>query len=388
MIVDQDPSGHVDPLDYELNRLGAAPERVQPTFPWQTRLAISWSTGSFPAVLLLLLGVGFGPRGLGLLSPGVLVLIDPALPVALAALGVMVGLGISTRAPGDRRLLAAATLEALVTGVIVTTGILAMMPALTDFETDRMWLLAVAAGICASTSSALPSSDLRSRSPALRVKDFDARVAILAGALLLAVMHGDSVAHGLALAVQACVVAIVIALAAWLLLSGTSSETEQRVFAVAALLLLGGVAEYLSLSALLSGVLAGACWQALGGATREAVARDIRYVQHPLAVIMLVVAGAQVTFAADAAAVGVSYVLLRTAGKLLGGWLARRAGGRALRGHASLHLTTPGIFGVAFAMNAARALGPDTAVLLTIVVIGTAGLQLVSAFNAPSEPGR
>ena len=174
--------------------------------------------------------------------------------------------------------------------------------------------------------------------------------------------------------------ALVVAGAGWLLLNDTTSETEQRVFAVAALLLVGGVADYLSLSALLSGVLAGAFWQVTGGAARDAIERDIGYMQHPLVVILLLVAGAQVVFSVDAAAIAVAYVLFRTAGKLLGGWLATTVARVSVPG-TGLFLISPGIFGVAFAMNAVRAFGSDISPLVTIVVIGTVGSQLVSAFG-------
>jgi hypothetical protein len=45
----------------------------------------------------LLLGVAAGPQGLGLLSPAVLSFLDPAVPVALVAIGVAVGLEIRAR---------------------------------------------------------------------------------------------------------------------------------------------------------------------------------------------------------------------------------------------------------------------------------------------------
>jgi hypothetical protein len=370
----------VDPLDLQLDRLGAAPPRARRRFPWQMRLAISWSTGSLPAVLLLLLGIAFGPEGLGLLTPAVLALIDPAVPVALAAVGVVVGLSVPVRRPHEARLGVAAGVESLATGAIVTAGLLFIAPAIAEPGVLHTWILAAAAGICASTSSAMPSSAAGTRTPLQRIKDLDARIPIVAGALLLALPQGVSVQDGLLLALQACAVALVVAGAGWLLLNDTTSETEQRVFAVAALLLVGGVADYLSLSALLSGVLAGAFWQLTGGAARDAIERDIGYMQHPLVVILLLVAGAQVVFSADAAAIAVAYVLFRTAGKLLGGWLATTVARVSLPG-TGLFLISPGIFGVAFAMNAVRAFGSDISPLVTIVVIGTVGSQLVSAFG-------
>ena len=372
----------VDPLDLQLDRLGAAPIRIRRRFPWRTRLAIGWATGSFPAVLLLLLGIAFGPEGLGLLTPGVLALIDPAVPVALAAVGVVVGLGIPRRAPREGRLFAAATIESLATGALVAGGLLLLAPAVTDPGVFQGWLLAAAAAVCASTSASMPSISAEPRGAAVRIKELDARLPIVAGALLLALAQGDTVAGGLLLAVQACAVALVVAAAGWLLLNDTSSETEQRVFGVAAVLLVGGAADYLSLSAILSGVIAGAFWHVAGGPAREAIGRDIAYMQHPLVVILLLVAGAQVAFSADAAAIAVAYVLFRTAGKLLGGWLAALVSRVRLQ-DLGLHLASPGIFGVAFAMNAVRAFGSELSPLVAIVVIGTIGSQLVSALAQP-----
>ena len=208
--------------------------------------------------------------------------------------------------------------------------------------------------------------------------------ALVSGALMLAMIREVSPEAGLALAAQASGIALLIAIAGWLLLTGTSSDAEQRVFGVAAVLLVGGVADYLSLSALLSGVIAGAFWQAVGGTTQESIRRDVGYILHPLVVVLLLVAGASLDFSLDALAIGVAYVLFRTAGKLAGGWFASRIAGPALGGF-GLDLTPPGIFGVAFAMNMVRAVGPDMAPLLTVVVVGTVGSELVSALS-PRRP--
>lgn len=51
------------------------------------------------AALLVIVGAASGPYGLNLLSPEVLVLLDPAIAMALAMLGVLVGLSIDLRRP-------------------------------------------------------------------------------------------------------------------------------------------------------------------------------------------------------------------------------------------------------------------------------------------------
>ena len=55
---------------------------------------------------MLLVGICAGPYGLNLLSPSVVLLLDPAIAMALAMLGVFVGLGIdraALRADDPRR---------------------------------------------------------------------------------------------------------------------------------------------------------------------------------------------------------------------------------------------------------------------------------------------
>jgi len=109
-------------------------------------------------------------------------------------------------------------------------------------------------------------------------------------------------------------ISIIIAFAVWLLVGQTDSEREQRVFAVGSLLLLGGAAAYLSLSALFAGLVAGIVWNATGGLARARITRDLAYLQHPLIVLVLLVAGASLTASVEALAVagivlGLQYVL-------------------------------------------------------------------------------
>lgn len=66
-------------------------------------------------VLLVIVGLGAGPYGLNLLSSPVLLLLDPAIAMALAMLGVFVGLSVDARRP---RLTTPAAL-ALISGVAV-----------------------------------------------------------------------------------------------------------------------------------------------------------------------------------------------------------------------------------------------------------------------------
>ena len=83
-------------------------------------------------------------------------------------------------------------------------------------------------------------------------------------------MHDWPATRAVALLGHATLITLLLAAAGWLLLP-TSSETEERVFAVSALLLVGGVADALSMSALFTGLAAGLFWRYAGSRPRETV---------------------------------------------------------------------------------------------------------------------
>ena len=377
--------GAQDPLDARVADV-AAPGYDTRRWPPRTRLALGLSPRAMPGLLPLLLGVALGPHGLGLLSSRVLSSIDPALPVALAALGVLIGLGLNVRASGERRVLAAAGVESGVTMAIVAAGTALFAQDSPVSSTVPWWFLAAALGICAATSSPVVSgrSD-SSGSLVSRLGDLSDLVAIVLGGVALALVREGSIAAALALTLQASAVALTIGVAGWLLLGRSRSETEQRVYVVALLLLLGGVAEYLSLSALATGLVAGLFWEAVGGPAREAVRRDALHIQHPVLVLVLIVAGAHVDLPTGWLQLGLAYLLLRTASKLAGGWLARRVAGAGSPHDLGLALLSPGVVGVAFALNAFRVGGPDLSPLLSAVVFGAVGSELVATFVRPRE---
>jgi hypothetical protein len=202
---------------------------------------MAWSTSA----LLLLVGIGAGPYGLNLLSSSVLLLLDPLIAMALAMLGVFIGLGIHPRRP-------------------------------------------------------------RPTTPAV--------LALLGGIVMAAVRDPSPVALGL-ITLGIAGVAIVVAFAGWLLVGQADSEREQQVFVIGSLLLLGGGAAYASLSAVFAGLLAGIVWSSGGDLPRARIVQHLDYFQHPLVVVMLLVAGASITFSIEAMAVLVIVAALHAAGR-------------------------------------------------------------------------
>ena len=383
-----DPFGLSDPLDGPVDdALGQTPgPDERGSRGW--RRALGWSSTSAPVALLLVSGIALGPRGINLLSPAVLSFLDPVVPVALAALGVLVGLGVGDRRADERSLFAAACLDAGMTTLLVTGGIAVAVTAAMTSTVGSRWTLALAAGICAATSLTLPTGNtLEPRTPATRVAELGVLLPIVAGGLVVAFLREGSLVTALTLVAQACAVTVALATAGWLLLTRASSETEQRVTAIAALLLVGGAADALSLSALLGGLVAGVFWRYAGRQPRESVSRDVLFVQHPLLLLVLLVAGARTDPSVASFGLAAAYVLFRVLGKLTGGMAARRAAGPRVPRDLGLHLLSPGVFGVAFALNAARATGADASLLLTTVVVGTIGSELVALVLQPRRVG-
>ena len=153
---------------------------------------------------------------------------------------------------------------------------------------------------------------------------------------------------------------------------------------MSALLLAGGAAAALGQSALFAGLLAGLVWRFAGRRPRDTIGRDVLFVQHPLLVLVLLVAGARTDLAPLSIALGIGFVVLRTIGKLLGGAIAERAIGSQMREDFGRHLLWPGVFGVAFALNAATVAGGGAGPLLGTVVLGTIGSEFV-ALVLPSQ---
>lgn len=379
-----EPPGFLDPpLDFPDGEPGSLPSPGgHRSRRWRGLLV--WSATSAPVALLLTAGIALGPEGNNLLSATILALLDPIVPVALAAFGVLAGLNVSDRRTGEPRILASACLTATVTALVVSGGFAVVALATMSPIARPLWILILIGGICAATSLTVPSDGALEPQPAAtRVIELGVLLPIVAGGLMLEWLRSGSSGGPGVLVAQACGVTLALAAAAWLLLTRSSSETEERVLAVSALLLVGGVAAALSVSALFGGLIAGVFWRYAGGHPRETIRRDVLFVQHPLLVLVLLVAGARADLSAAALALGVGYVVLRVAGRLAAGTAARHVVVVHAPRDLGLHLLPPGVFGVGFALNAVSVVGADASMLLAAVVVGTIGSQIVAVLLPP-----
>jgi hypothetical protein len=378
--------GGPDPLD---RRLGV-PRPTPLSRLWviaSTRSALGLSPSPTPAVVFLPVGFLLGPRALGLLSTSVLSNLDPAVTIALTVLGMLVGTALGRDVWSEPRILATASLESLVT--------IAGVAGATLYFSDRTAVplgtaalpLALALGLCASASSATsadPDSE-PAAAVATRVADLDDVLPILLATCV--VLPGATSDLLWPLLVAPIFIGAAAGALGWLLFERADSGGERAVFVLGTLGLAGGAAAYVHVSPLTVGLIAGFLWTLSPGRADRIAQEDLGRVQHPLVVLLLVVAGAWWTPAAAGIWLLAPYLLFRLAGKVAGAWASASL---ADVGPADLaaYLMPPGVLAVAFALNFHQLLpsGAGT-ILLSTVAVGTAIFELFSLAIVPRWRG-
>jgi hypothetical protein len=298
------------------------------------------------ALSLIALGALLGPSGLGVLTAQLLELVDPAIPVALAALGVLAGLEL--RAPERVRSRGTAAVALGLVAAIVVAGSMMVLALAMGVRGAPLLAVAVVPGVCAFAAST--RNDI---------------LPVLLGAVLLVFMHTSA---GVAAWTTSAATAVAIgcAVAGWLLLRQASPMNPQHGVTIALLLLIGGAADYVLVPALLAGLAAGLCWRLLGGAVQESVQRDIAYLRQPVVAILLLTAGTHVELSIESVVLAGAYAIVVAA-------LARV--GEAVT---SVTLTGSNILAVALAVSALRLSGNDMALPFAAVILGTLLWQLLA----------
>jgi hypothetical protein len=125
------------------------------------------------------------------------------------------------------------------------------------------------------------------------------------------------------------------------------------------------------------------CWVLAPGRADQIVANDLRRVQHPLVVLLLLTAGALWTPSLAALWLLAPYLLFRLAGKIAGAWaVARLVDVRA--GDLAAFLMPPGVLAIAFALSVRHLLPPAASdTLVSAVAMGTAAFEIFALFVLP-----
>lgn len=361
------------PLLQRFNRLAAL----------RTQAALGLRPALTPVMLFVPLGMLLGPIGLGLLTPRVLAHLDVVLSVTLATLGVFVGIAAGSQRGTLRPLVAASVVEGIVTVCVVSFASLVLilfwrMPLAMD-------PLACAAvlGIAAAASAA-PGAEQDSASThriAARVADLDDVLPIVLGGVVLSLMTagvGRAIADlSLTLAVGAGA-----GIAGWLLFDA-SEGAERGVFVIGTLALAGGAAAFLGTSPLVAGIATGFVWARTPGHTDRIAAADLRKVEHPFVVLLLIIAGASLQLTLEGLWLIAPYVLFRTTGKLAGGWLASHLAPGIAPSALGAYLVPPGVLGIGFILTVQQVVPAAAAPVVCAVTLGAVICEFVAVIVTP-----
>jgi len=355
----------------------------------RTRAALGLRPLTAPVMVLVPIGVALGPYGTGVLSTSALSYLDVVISVALATLGVFVGIALGTQTGRVKRLVAAATVEGVVAALAVAGATFFLLRAWNVPLLISPALAAVALGVAAAASAApftSAASDNRARQVAARVADLDDVLPIVAGGVLLSlvVSGSEAVWRDMAITIAAGLAAGV---SGWLLFEH-SEPAERGVFVLGTLALLGGLAGYLGVSPLLAGLAAGFVWARTPGHTDRIAADDLQKVQHPLVVLLVLTAGAVLEPTLAGVWLFAPYVLFRIAGKLLGGWAASRIAPGIAPSDLGAYLIPPGVLGIAFVLNLRQVSGEAAAPLVFAVTCGAVASELASLLVTPAPEER
>lgn len=368
--------GGADPLDRWL------PAPAKPWSRFHVRAALGLQPALAPALLFIPLGLLVGPRVVGVLTPSVVAHLDPVLSAAFAVLGVFIGLAWGQRQP-PRRVLAAAAIESGLTVVVVASSAWYLLRAWDAPLATPPLLVPLMLGIVASVSSAPASPRGAAPSLAASIADFDDVLPIVLGALVLAYAHPLDFQSALMLGGWTVVFSLLIALAADFLFR-SADDAERGAFLVGALALLGGGAAYVGGSALLAGFVAGLVWSRRPAAV-AVLNRYLGKLQHPLIVVLLLIAGASLAPTMLVAWLAVPVIVFRLTGKLLGASAAARVVGTAPAASLGAALIAPGILGVAFGLQAAQVAPADGVAVASAAALATLVNELLGLVTMREE---
>jgi hypothetical protein len=218
---------------------------------------------------------------------------------------------------------------------------------------------------------------------ATRVADLDDVLPIALATMVFALLASPTEPGTLVMALAPPLIGLAVGAIGWLVFERAESGPERVLFVLSTLALAGGAAAYLHVSPLAVGLVAGLVWTVAPGRADRVVENDLRRVQHPLVVLLLVTAGASATFSAAAMWLLPPYLLFRLAGKVAGAWVSAPHVDVQSSDLAAF-LMPPGVLAVAFALNFSQILPAGSAqILLATVAAGTAAFELFALAVVP-----
>jgi hypothetical protein len=352
----------------------------------RTRLALGVAPAVVPVTFYLAVGIALGPAGGNVLTSDVLAHLDAVVSVALATLGIFMGLAALPEIRGAGAMLRAACIESAVTTAIVAGAIGLLLVAWTAPLSTGVLVIALTVGAAAAASGAgIDASGTDGH--ATRVADLDDLLPVIVAAAVLPLgAHPSRVAPLFGLAAPA-VLGCAVGLIGWLLFERSDGPGERAVFVIGVIAMLGGAAAYLQVSPLVAGIAAGALWTALPGRADRLIADDLRKFNHPLIVLLVVTAGAQLVVTPLAVWLFAPFVVFRLTGKVVGGILAARVEPALAGEMLGAYLVSPGVIGIALALNFEQVLPVDAPGLLSAVAAGAVFFEVLAPIVSRGSGG-
>jgi hypothetical protein len=364
----------------------SAPPAAGWTWWPRRRPALGVGATAAPPFVFILAGTALGPAGLNVLSRAALGHAQALAWVALAVLGVFVGLGLAAGVSrAARATFVTGTALALVTSAIVAGGVFLLVDQVGVALPGRVAAGALLIGLCASVSAAVETSRLPGPAArrAAQIADLDDVPLLLFGVATIAALGGGPAVLRLLATIAA---GGAVGLAGWLLFE-RATPSERGLFVTGTILLLAGSGAYLGTSPLVSGCVAAVVWVRAPGTADRLTARDLQTLQHPLVALLLVIAGALIEWTAVVVWLTACVVVLRLAAKLL---TSLAVGHRTAIPPALLAtvLLQPGVMGIALSLNAGMLLGADYQWVVSTVAASTVISELLAAWlPGASEDG-
>lgn len=356
----------------------------------RTRAALGLAPATAPALLFVPLGAVLGPQGLDVLSGAVLQHLDSVTSVALAALGIFVGMALDLRTPPARRAFAIGSGEALVTVAVVSVTIYVLVVTWRIPLDAPAVVVALVLGVSAAASSVSSAGEAPSGrlSAAARIADLDDVLPIVLGGAVIAAVGEPGLARVAWGTAATGLAGLTVGVAGWLLFERAHNAAERGVFVIGTVVLLGGSVAYVSLSPLLAGLVAGLFWTYSPGRADQIIRSDLQKIQHPLVVLLLLVAGATLQWSVAAVWLFAPYVVFRLMGKLAGAYAVARAEPTIPPAALAIYLIPPGVLGIAFALNFLQVSPTPTGnAVVWAAAIGSLTCEILALIAyAPPEP--
>ena len=325
-----------------------------------------------PAFAALVIGQLVGPAGLAVLTNQLLSLVDPFIPLALSTMGVWAGLHVNV--PRKGRDIGAAAVAAGIVFVVVAAGVRGVLSLVPGPEDSASSWIAIAVGLCACCAVPLLDDD----GVGNETRHLGLVLPVAAGSFVFAAAHVHAFPSAAFLLGASILASALIAVGGSLLTASWSTAAEHRVVGVAVVLLLGGIADLLSVVALTLGMCAGVIWRAQRSVTREALFPVLDSLDRVFVILICLVAGAQSRVTVAAVIGAIAYGLCLVAARV-----AARSRMSAISNLTFLLPSSP--YGVALAVGLSRGDVPGSATILTVVVLATVGSQLIRWFSTEGD---